>query len=329
MSNCPCECHGMGRSSARCTGEYADGGCGHLHRSAPLPDLRALSGLGTAPATRPPDPVPRQDPMSAVEKSPERPTGACVIHVPPKPGYAWRRADDNYLTCSPCYDLLHRWLSTIGMDSEGRPDNIAALYARLDPRPGNGGHGRRAPGFGPRSPANDHVIAMGDPRTVQIEDLDPCSAKAILRQWVLWVWDERYDDEALNRADYRARRHELPTDVPGAAAWLDQQLDWLTRRDIITEFHSELRELRRQLRSATGRGGQRPVGHCIEILANGECKTPIFMPRGAAPRAPDEPITTLPELVCPVCDSKYTGRRLILLRIAEEKAAAGAGAATA
>lgn len=46
MSDCPCGCHGMGRLSAQCTGEYADGGCGHLHRTTALPDLRALSGLG-------------------------------------------------------------------------------------------------------------------------------------------------------------------------------------------------------------------------------------------------------------------------------------------
>lgn len=308
-----------------------------MHRAGELPDLRALTGLGdTHPEPRPvrppappvaePAPPPRIPVLSL-----ERPAWACAIHLPPKPGQRWRRADDGYRTCGGCYDLLHRWLSPLGVDDDNRPDNLIYLYLSLDPRPGNNGPGRRSPGFASRSPASDHVISMRDVRTVQVDERDPCSAAAILRQWVLWVWDERYDDNALDQPDYQQRRRELPTNVDGAAVWLDRQLDYLTRHDAITEFHTELKELRRKLRAAAGDGGQRPVGHCFEILTDGECGAAIYMPKGEKPRAPDEPIKDLPELVCPACESKYTGRRLILLRIAEEKkakAAAGAGGTT-
>jgi hypothetical protein len=329
--NCPCACH---------TGPYAacdvegGAGCGHLHRTEPLPDLRALAGLGprgqVVESGRPvvAEPViTGQDLSSQFKRRQERPSGACLTHLPPKRGTFWRSADPGYKTCTACYDQLHKWLSPIGVDDDGRPDNIPFLYLALDSRPGVTGPGRRSPGFGSRSPANDHIIAMSDPRTVQVEDHDPCSAEALLRQWVLLVWDERYDDEALNRVDYRQRRAALPSRVDSAAMWLDRQLGWLTQQDIVTDFYSELKELRRQLRSAGRDGGQPPVGHCIEILEDGECRAEIYMPKGAPPRAPDEPITTLPELCCPECDSRYTGRRLILLRLAEEKEKAAKAAA--
>ena len=262
----------------------------------------------------------------------QRPPGTCLIHQRPKTGTAWRRADPGFTTCSQCYDRLHRWLSPLGVDAEGRTDNIPGLYAALDPAPGNSGPGRRAPGFGSRSPGSDRVIAMRDSRTTAVDDHDPCSATAVLRAWVAWVWDERYDDQALNQLDYHQRRAELPTTVPEAALWLDRNLDWLTRQETVIDLHAELRELRRQLRGATGNGGGKPVGHCFEILADGECAAPIFMPKGDLPRAPDEPIKNLPELQCGDCGSTYTGRRLILLRIAEDrakKATVGAGSPAA
>lgn len=334
---CDCQCHEMSTTFARCSPQYeSQGGCGHLHRNERRPDLReaaiALGGALSPGLTGTPLPQPAHVAPVAVtapEPRQERPAGACVTHLPPRPGYHWRRADDGYLTCSDCYDQMHKWLSPFGRGDDGRADNIPILYLTLDPRPGNSGPGRRSPGFGSRSPASDHVIAMRDSRTVQVADKDPCSAAGVLRQWVLWVWDERYDDEALDHSDYRQRRQELPTTVDGAAVWLDKQLDWITRRDAVAEFYDELRELRRQLRGVTGEGGQKPVGRCIEILDTGECRAPIYMPKGEKPRALDEPIKDLPELRCPACDSRYTGRRLILLRVASQKATVGAGSPAA
>lgn len=317
--NCPCDCH---------TGPYSactiSGGCGHLHAPSAPADYRAVAKLsGDGHDDQTPDsrmPAPQSGSATESTQSSRRPVVACLTHHPPKADRPWRRADPGYRTCSACYDRLHRWLSLSGVDEDGRPDNIAALYLGLDAARGNPGPGRRSPGFASRPPGSDHVMAMRDARTVQVDRTDPCSATAILRAWVTYVWDERYDSAALDRRDYRHRRRNLPASVDTAVVWLDRQLDWLTRQEVIIELDSELRELHRQLRAATGGAPSRPVGHCIEILAIGECGTPIYMPRGEKPRAPDEPIVDLPELTCAACGSTYTGRRLILLRLAEERA---------
>lgn len=328
MKQCPCCCH---------TGAYAacdiPGGCGHLHspnerRLDKREAARLLGDAIAAPVQHQPDVPQRVTTVPHQREILQRPAGACVIHQRPRTGTSWRRADDGFVTCADCYNRLHKWLSPLGVDDEGRIDNIPGLYAALDATPGNGGTGRRAPGFGSRSPASDRVIALKDFRTTQLDESDPYSVAGLLRGWVLWVWEERYDDAALDQPDYRQRRAELPTTVDAAAVWLDRNLDWLTRNEIIIDFYAELKELRRQLRSATGNGGGRPVGRCMEILADGECRAPIFMPKGESPRAPDEPIVTLPELTCGECGSKYSGHRLVLLKVAElraAKAATGAG----
>jgi hypothetical protein len=195
---------------------------------------------------------------------PSPPAGSCLIHRPPDPGWHWQRADHGYRTCSPCCNRLHHWLSPRSIDPDGRPDGVPALYALLNPRPvrapGRGGGKIRRLRPGSRSPANDHVVAMRDARTVHLLPGDPRSAPATLQAWVLYVWETHYDNDALDRPDYLTRLRELPTRVDSAAAWLDQQLDWLTRQEIITEFHDELRALHSALRSAGTR--RRPVGPC-------------------------------------------------------------------
>ena len=71
MNSCDCTCHEMSSAFATCSGKYADGGCGHVHRVESLPDLRALVGLGprgeatSQPAQLRPTvaaPVPESDP---------------------------------------------------------------------------------------------------------------------------------------------------------------------------------------------------------------------------------------------------------------------------
>lgn len=247
----------------------------------------------------------------------QRPAGACLTHRPPSGDRPWRRVDDHYRTCSSCYDQLHRWLSPASVDDDGRPDSIPGLYAFLNPRPVVGDAGRRRPGFGSRSPALDHVICIRDRRSVQVEDGDPYSAPGLLTSWVQWVWEERYEVTALDQLDYFQHRARLPTTVETMCLWLDQQLDWITRQETVIEFYDELRALHAQLRSATGDGGQPPVGWCIELVGDAECGAPIHMPR-QSPRAPDEPIRDLPELKCGRCGSRYSGTRILRLQIAGE-----------
>lgn len=211
------------------------------------------------------------------------PRDACLTHRPPSEDRAWRRADAGYRTCAACYDTMRSWLSLLAVDDDGRPNSIPALYALLNPRPGSTGDssGIRTPGFGPRSPANDHIVAMRDVRSgVAVRPGDPRSAPAVLRAWVTYVWDERYDDEALDWPDYRVRRAALPFGVPEMAAWLDRQLDWITRHEVVADFHAELRAVHASLRAVGSRRSK--VGRCPNTIDEGtttrECSALLFAP---------------------------------------------------
>lgn len=246
----------------------------------------------------------------------DRPDGACLTHRPPAPDRAWRRADPGYRTCSECYDRLHALLSVAATETVERPDgssitlpaSIPGLYAALNPLPGRADAERRGHGFGPRSPASDHVIAMRDARSVKLLAGDPHSVAGVLGAWCALLAEER-------------GMTPPGRGVLARSEFLDGHLDWLTRQDWVAELFAELREVHAQLRQVTGEPRSAPVGHCFEQLADGECGAPIHMPSGMTPAAPDEPVRDLPELRCPACNTSYNGRRLILLKLAEERRA--------
>lgn len=214
------------------------------------------------------------------------PDDACLTHHPPSASQPWQRASPGYRTCGPCCDRMHEWLSRASRDEDGWPDGIPGLYAMLDPRPRRTLTSRdiRRPQRWGRSPAVDHIVAMRDARTAaRIYPHDPCAAPAILQSWVRYVWEERFDAAALEQPDYLQRVRELlasATNVNTAAAWLDRQLDWLTRQEVITEFHEELRELRSALRNVGSRRVK--IGHCPNTIDEGqrtrECGAALFVP---------------------------------------------------
>jgi hypothetical protein len=236
----------------------------------------------------------------------DRPANGCLTHRPPKADRPWRLSDPGYRTCRECCDQLHRWLTPGSRDDAGRPDSIPELYLLLNPLPVVSDSGRRGPGFGSRSPATDHIIAMRDRRSVKVEAGDPHSVPAVLASWARMIAEDR--DVTPPAAT-----------VPDLCAFLDRHLDWVTRQDWVDELADELRELHAQLRGAVGDGRQAPLGHCIEPLDGRDCGAPIYMPAGTKPRAPDEPIKDLPSLQCGACGAVYDGRRLILLRLANER----------
>ena len=203
----------------------------------------------------------------------DRPTGACLLCPPPQDEKPWRRADDGYTTCSRCLDRLRETLR-----------EIPALYQPLDPTPGANADGTRgAPGFGSRSPASDHVIAMrdhrssrdaytwlgGDGKLHKESERPPLSAYSVL-DTIAW-------DIAENRG----------IDGPGAntvhhlAQWVDNQLDWATRQPNIDEVAAPLRELLAQLKPATGER-RAWIGTCPNTLDEGEhtrlCAARLYAP---------------------------------------------------
>lgn len=269
MTVCPCVCHNGPHYPCS-----IPGGCYEYHLNERRPDLReAAIALGGAPregTTGTPSPQPAcVAPVAVTTPEPrqERPAGACVTHLPPRPGYHWRRADDGYQTCSSCYDRIHRLLSPLAVDDDGRPDSVPGLFVLLNPRPGVGGHGRRAPGFGPRSPANDHIVAMMDTRSTRLDEHDPHSVPGVLAAWCREIFEER---------------HLIPPvrTVPAMAKFLDNHLDWLTRHEWVEEFHAELRELHNQMR-AIGQQ-RRKIGDCPNTIDEGtqtrQCGSKLFAP---------------------------------------------------
>lgn len=205
----------------------------------------------------------------------ERPSSACVLCPAPRDGAPWRSADRGYRTCSPCLDRVRETLR-----------DIVRRYAMLDPTPGatGTGGGRGAPGFGSRSPASDHVIAMLDRRS-----------SATARTWV--AADGRVHREperpplsvanVLELACWHIAEHRGvagPAErcsVDDLVRYLDAHLDWATRQDLVVDLWHWLRALQTQLRPVTGDQRAR-IGRCPSTLDEGEqtreCGAPLYAP---------------------------------------------------
>lgn len=206
-----------------------------------------------------------------------RPTWACALHRAPKRAGAWVPADSGYRTCATCLDRIRDQLR-----------EISARYRLLNATPGSSGdYGTRgAPGFGSRSPASDHIIAMRDPRTGRDATTWRGSDGRFHQEPenpVLSVFTE-LDLIARHIAEARSIDHgpEHPT-VDATARFIDNHLDWLTRQDDIADHAGVIAELAAQLRPATGEPGRRHIGHCPNTVTDPdsttrECRARLYAP---------------------------------------------------
>lgn len=189
-------------------------------------------------------------------------------------------ADRGYRTCDACLDRIRDTLK-----------DITRRYALLNPKPGmSGEHGRGAPGFGSRSPASDHIIAMRDRRSSTVartwlgrdgrlhqeSERPPLSVHGVLDTIAWDIAEQRSLDGPSDRAD-----------VPHLARYIDTNLDWATRQPTIVEVDQQLRDLVAQLKPVTGEPGRRHIGLCPNVLDEGEvtreCGARLFAPlRGDA-----------------------------------------------
>lgn len=203
-----------------------------------------------------------------------RPTGSCLTCPPPLGTRSWKRATDGYRTCDQCLDRLRESLH-----------DIAERYGKLDVRPGSSGEmgSRGAPGFGSRAPASEHIIAMMDPRSSaeahvwvggdgrvhRESERPPLSVYSVL------------ETEAFDIAELRGFDNPTCTTVQGFTSWLDTQLDWITRSEIVVDFAERIRELQSQLRPVTG-DRRRQIGRCPNTVERGEeseaCGSPLYAP---------------------------------------------------
>lgn len=155
-----------------------------------------------------------------------------------------RRATPGYLTDTTCSDRI---VSTL--------DEIVAMYAQLpgiEPVAGNDG-GRRGPGFGSRSPANDTIIALHDPRTTWTEDTRFHNPLNVVGGWARILLEETGSDAPIGS-------------VHDAARFLARRIDWVTRQPWVDSLWTEVREVHSQLRSITGEGKRRYIAPCPNPL---------------------------------------------------------------
>lgn len=205
-----------------------------------------------------------------------RPGGACVLCKPPLGARSWVRAYSGHRTCEHCQDKLTR---TLG--------EIADRYEKLNPRPGAQGDigGRGSPGFGSRSPASDHVIAIRDARSSDVarvwvggdgrvhkeSERAPLSVYTTLLTEVFDVAERR----SMSLPDPCLRVRHL-------TEWLKRHVEWLTRQENVVEFRDVLKALTRQLKPLTGDKPKKPFGHCPNTIDDGdhshECGGPLFPP---------------------------------------------------
>lgn len=210
------------------------------------------------------------------DQLPDRPGGACLLCPPPREGRPWRPADPGYVTCSDCYDRLRELLA-----------ETARRYADLDPSPGSSGEpGRGAPGFGSRSPASDHIIAMRDPRssaTAHVWLARDGRVHAESERPPLSVWGV-LDTVCWAVAEARPVTGPPPdSTVADLTRWLDRHLDWITRQpEHAPDLHTALRDLAGQLRPVTGEPGRRQIGRCPVVVDEGdhtrECGAKLYAP---------------------------------------------------
>jgi hypothetical protein len=159
-------------------------------------------------------------------------------------------------------------------------------FAVLDPRPGaqGGDGGPRPPGFGSRSPASDHVVAVRDWRSSRLARTWRGADGRVHRESPrppLSVLAELFT-LARHVADARGMEGPAQLTVADIARWLDGQLDWVTRQGGVVSFDRVLRELVSQLRPLTGEPRPKRVGLCPNTIDEGEttreCKTPLYAP---------------------------------------------------
>lgn len=180
----------------------------------------------------------------------------CVTCIKTPP----RRATPGYMTCDRCAELIREALQEIPNLYASLEDDEALLPVVA---PG----GRRGPGFGSRSPANDTTIVLTDPRTTWTAEQPYHNAPTVLESWARMV-----------REDVGQKPPETRATVTSEAALLVKRLDFITRQPWVDDLWKELREVRNQLRDYNGVHKPLPVGKCPSLIGDKTCATPLFAP---------------------------------------------------
>lgn len=132
---------------------------------------------------------------------------------------------------------------------------------------------RRAPGFGSRSPARDHVLAALDPRSLP-GDVDADGRPLPHRPEDTAAWPRSITASIAGIAEWLRDEQDHPH--PGGRSlfsrdlgYLRTALDWCSRQPWIDELADDLRELHAQARAHTGDAPPPPLGTCLNVGCEG------------------------------------------------------------
>ncbi|CRK59058.1 hypothetical protein [Alloactinosynnema sp. L-07] len=173
------------------------------------------------------------------------------------------RPTPGYRTCGDCVDRIRDDLTAIPTLYY----KIAALYPvpGTSNTSGGGGRGHR---FESKSPANDHVIALTDPRTSGQGRLGGLHhAPSVLAHWAALV------------REYTTGQRPIAATIDVHALQIIERLDWITRQDWVGELALEVHQTHQQLRDANG---ERTVlvGKCPNRIDDQgtKCATKLYAP---------------------------------------------------
>lgn len=173
-------------------------------------------------------------------------------------------------------------------------------------QPGGGMTGRGSPGFGPRSPARDDVIAALDPRSLP-GDVDEHGDAVMRRPDDSRTWVASIPGRLAGLADAIAadRDEARPGGTLDAdAGYITRNAWWLAGQQWIDDAFNDVAELHTMARQLSGDAPQRALGHCLTVTCDGQ----VFWGGIGRPAQ------------CQACRRTYDGLDLVRLEASETAA---------
>lgn len=160
-------------------------------------------------------------------------------------------------------DEVRDWYMLIDTDDARFPGAIGAEQS-----------GRRSPGFGSRSPANDTVLSLTDLRSRW--DIDTGRTDGLIPPLeVIGGW-------AANLRDELGAQHTDRPQMSVDAAYLVRHVGHIVRQRWVVQMWLEVKATRDQLRAITGQPRPRCIGLCPNLVQDGEshqeCRARLYAP---------------------------------------------------
>ncbi|MFF4600578.1 hypothetical protein [Amycolatopsis sp. NPDC001319] len=183
----------------------------------------------------------------------------------------------------------------------------ATLILPFMVEPGRGMTGRMSPGFGPRSPARDDVIAALDLRSLP-GDVDEHGDAITRRPDDARTWIASIPGRLAGIADaIAAERDEARPGgtIDADAGYITRNAWWLGGQPWIDDAYGDMAEIHHMARALSGDTPQRSLGECLNVTCGGK----VYWGGVGRPAQ------------CDACKRTYDGLDLVRLEAASETAA--------